>query len=68
MYQQKKNGGIGIKDVRIMNVCLPAKWRWRLLEGENALWKDVLEEKYGSCKECVLEGGVTSWSRFTLVW
>ena len=51
-----------------MNVCLPAKWRWRLLEGENALWKDVLEENYGSCKECVLEGGVTSWSRFTLVW
>jgi len=66
--QQKKNGGIGIKDVRVMNVCLLAKWRWRLLDEENALWKDVLEEKYGPCKECLLEGGGTSWLRFTSVW
>ncbi|XP_024630578.1 uncharacterized protein [Medicago truncatula] len=66
--QQKKNGGMGIKDVRVMNVCLLAKWRWRLLDEENALWKDVLEEKYGPCKECLLEGGGTSWPRFTSVW
>lgn len=66
--QQKENGGIGIKDVRVMNVSLLAKWRWRLLDGENALWKDVLEEKYGPCKGCMLVGGAPSWPRFTSVW
>lgn len=68
MCQQKENGGIGIKDVRVMNVSLLVKWRWRLLDGEIALWKDVLEVKYGPCKECVLEGEVLSWPRYTSVW
>jgi len=49
-------------------VCLLAKWRWRLLDGEKALWKDVLENKYGPCKDRVLDGSVTSWPRFSSVW
>jgi hypothetical protein len=51
-----------------MNVSLLAKWRLRLLDGDNALWKDVLEEKYGPCKGCMLDGDAPSWPRFTSVW
>jgi hypothetical protein len=51
-----------------MNECLLAKWRWRLLDGEKALWKDVLEDKYDPCKDRVLDGGATSWARFSSVW
>lgn len=47
--QHKRNGGLGVKDIRVMNVSLLAKWRWRLLDGERTLWKEVLAEKYGPC-------------------
>jgi len=55
--QQKRNGGLGVKDVRVVNVNLLAKWRWRLLVGDKALWKDVLKEKYGACVENMMGGG-----------
>ncbi|KEH34551.1 hypothetical protein MTR_3g063130 [Medicago truncatula] len=44
---QGYNGGLGVRDVRILNVRLLAKWKWRLLDGEEALWKNVLVEIYG---------------------
>jgi hypothetical protein len=31
-----------------VNLSLLAKWRWRLLSNEHAVWKDVLISKYGS--------------------
>ena len=66
MCQFKENGGLGIKDTRLMNVSLLAKWIWRLLDGEETLWKDALVEKYGPCTERLLVGG--TWSRHTSVW
>jgi hypothetical protein len=38
--QHKANGGLGVRDVIVLNVSLLAKWRWRLLDGEVTLWKD----------------------------
>jgi len=38
---------MGIKDVRLFNVALLAKWKWRLLSDEKGRWKDVLLSKYG---------------------
>jgi exonuclease III len=32
--QSKCNGGLGVKDVRVMNLSLLAKWRWRILQNE----------------------------------
>ncbi|KEH35783.1 hypothetical protein MTR_3g102690 [Medicago truncatula] len=55
--QPKEMGGLGVKDVRLMNLSLLAKWRWRLLNGEDALWKEVLEERYGREVCTKLEGG-----------
>jgi len=45
--QKKVNGGLGVRDIQVMNISLLAKWRWRLLHGEEALWKSVLVQKYG---------------------
>jgi len=56
--QQKHNEGVRVKDIRVMNVSLLAKWRWRLLDGKAALWKDVLQAKYGNRVGRLLEGGV----------
>jgi len=43
----KKDGGLGVRDVRAVNLSLLAKWKWRLLNDGEALWKEVLLEKYG---------------------
>jgi len=68
--QLKGKGGLGMKDIWLMNVSLLAKWRWRLLDGERTLWKEVVEEKYGPCvgKGKMLEGGSYSWPRHSSLW
>ncbi|PNX96151.1 cysteine-rich receptor-like protein kinase, partial [Trifolium pratense] len=38
---------LGVKDVKVMNLSLLAKRRWRLLQRDRPLWKDVLVAKYG---------------------
>jgi hypothetical protein len=43
----KKDGGLGVKDLRIMNISLLTKWRWRLLSVGGAIWKNVLFDRYG---------------------
>jgi hypothetical protein len=43
----KSEGGLGVKDVRLMNVSLLAKWRWRILLNEQSLWREVIAERYG---------------------
>jgi len=45
--QSRSNGGLGVRDIRLVNLSLLAKWRWRLLQNEGGLWKEVLVEKYG---------------------
>jgi hypothetical protein len=43
----KKLGGLGVRDIRAVNISLLSKWRWRLLDNEYAMWKEVLKSKYG---------------------
>jgi hypothetical protein len=38
----KKEGGLGIKDLRLMTSSLLAKWRWKLLTIDEDLWKEVI--------------------------
>jgi hypothetical protein len=44
----KEEGGLGVRDLRLMNISLLTKWRWRLLVSRDLLWKSVLEAKYGA--------------------
>jgi hypothetical protein len=43
----KKEGGLGVRDLRLVNLSLLAKWRWRVLLEEEELWKNVIIAKYG---------------------
>ncbi|MCI10071.1 RNA-directed DNA polymerase (Reverse transcriptase), partial [Trifolium medium] len=45
--QDKNKGGLGVQDIRLVNISLLSKWRWRLLLPGRPLWKDVLVAKYG---------------------
>jgi len=43
--RSKKNGGLGIKDLRNMNISLLCKWWWKL-EKEDGLWQQIVKIKY----------------------
>jgi hypothetical protein len=43
----RKDGGLGIKDLRLVNISLLTKWRWKLLSHDDEVWKEVVVEKYG---------------------
>jgi len=60
--QPKDFGGLGVRDVRLMNLSLFVKWKWSLLQGENSLWKEILVERYDHKVGDLLEGGVGMWS------
>lgn len=57
MCQPKEKGGLGVRDIIVVHVSLLAKWWWRLLNGENTLWKEVLIEKYGNNIGELVDGG-----------
>jgi hypothetical protein len=41
----KLKGGLGVKDLRKMNLSLPCKWWWKLENGEG-LWQEIVKKKY----------------------
>jgi hypothetical protein len=43
--KSKRKGGLGIEDLRRMNVSLLCKWWWNL-ENEEGLWQDIVTLKY----------------------
>jgi hypothetical protein len=40
-----RKGGLGIKDIRKINISLLCKWWWRL-DNEQGLWQDIIKFKY----------------------
>lgn len=44
--RQKKYGGLGIINTRIMNDCLMVKWIWRINLANKDLWFKILKAKY----------------------
>jgi hypothetical protein len=44
----KCQGGLGVRDVGKVNLSLLIKWRWKLLQSDDAVWKKVLVARYGS--------------------
>ena len=43
--KNKKKGGMGIKDIRKINISLLCKWWWKL-ETEEGLWQTIIRAKY----------------------
>jgi hypothetical protein len=43
----RSQGGLGVRDIGKVNLSLLVKWRWRLLQNDNAFWKEFLVAKYG---------------------
>jgi hypothetical protein len=45
IWKHKKKRGLGIKDIRKMNISLLAKWWWKF-DKEDGLWQQIVEFKY----------------------
>jgi hypothetical protein len=43
--KSKKRGGLGIKDIRKMNLSLLCKWLWKI-DSEEGLWQQIVKFKY----------------------
>ena len=48
-------GDIGIMDTKLMNKCLMAKWIWKIYDGEQGLWADILRNKYLQGKDLLVD-------------
>ncbi|GAU10885.1 hypothetical protein TSUD_425050, partial [Trifolium subterraneum] len=45
----KNEAGLGIRDLRLVNTSLLAKWRWKILSHEEEeVWKQIVKARYGS--------------------
>jgi hypothetical protein len=43
--KDRKKGGLGVKNLRELNIIIMCKWWW-LLEHEEGLWQDIVNLKY----------------------
>lgn len=47
VMKSKEEGGLGIKDLHLMNIALLMKWLWKFGDDDAPLWKGLISEKYG---------------------
>jgi len=66
--QPRSKGGLGVKDVKVVNLSRLAKWKWRLLQEELPLWKIVFLEKYGENISGFAQLEGARWPRHTSGW
>jgi hypothetical protein len=64
----RSKGGLGVRDMRMVNFSLLAKWRWRLIQPDQALWKEVLCCKYGNQINYLLNPGENCWPSYASRW
>jgi hypothetical protein len=64
----KSSGGLGVKDIRVVNISLLSKWRWRLLTNDGSMWKEVIKGKYGDALIGRVDLGEASKPWFASTW
>jgi hypothetical protein len=64
----KSLGGLGVRDLRVVNISLLTKWKWRLLSSSSLMWKEVIRSKYGDEVIGRVEWGEGSKPWFSSLW
>ena len=49
--KSKREGGLGIRPLKLVDESLLGKWLWWLGDGQNGLWKEVVMVKYNVLKD-----------------
>lgn len=53
---RKENKGLGLICMEAFNQSLLCKWKWRFLVERNVVWRQLLQYRYGSLEDAVLDG------------
>ena len=53
----ERDGGLGVRNLRLANQALLSKWRWCIISEETGPWKDLLTTKYGYGRPLSMLGG-----------
>ena len=70
----KQKGGLGVRNLALLNKTLLCKWSWRFAVEKEALWRQVICGKYGeevgSWRSCDVRGsnGVGLWKAIRRDW
>jgi hypothetical protein len=62
------DGGLGVRDLRRVNLSLLAKWKWRFLNADCDSWKLVLQAKYGDLVASLHNQKLDNDARTASVW
>lgn len=46
VQQHRRNGGLGVRNLKVHNKSLLSKWLWRYNQEEQALWKGIIHHKF----------------------
>lgn len=73
MITGKKQGGLGIKNLKNQSKALKLKWLWRYAHEPHSMWSKVIKLKYGEMdswvtKEATNPYGVTVWRSIRNWW
>ncbi|RVW28921.1 putative ribonuclease H protein [Vitis vinifera] len=44
---EKRKGCLGVRNLSLMNIALLCKWSWWYINEREALWRQVINQKYG---------------------
>jgi len=66
--QPKAKGGLGLRDIKLVNFSLLAKWRWKLINENGYLWWKVLVDKYEERVGGVGGESGESWPSYAFIW
>lgn len=61
-------GGSMVRNAEQFNLALLQNWKWRILEGIEALWMEVLKAPYRDMSYCVLSGCFCGVKRYASSW
>jgi hypothetical protein len=60
----KEDGGLGVLNSRHMNTTLMLKWIWKLYQGADGLWADLIRAKYLGDRDLFASEVPTQGSQF----
>lgn len=66
--KSRKECGLGVKNIEIMNVALLSKWKWRILEGKKAVWSNILVARYDNIRLKILIVDISVITRRDSIW
>lgn len=70
---EKRQGGLGIKNLKIQSKALRIKWLWKYSNENQSLWRNVIsatyeEEQNWMTKEITTRYGVSLWRSIRALW